>query len=103
LKDLETLYNAVTTSKLIGHLAINLVNLPTEMLGHYAMAEGIPKNINMLEDAQRKAQWAAMPITDVQLVTIASTAVLGSQQYPRTTEDWEALVASAKLLRFFKF
>jgi hypothetical protein len=90
LKDSESFYNAVTAADLIDHLdkncgglhAIDLVNLPTEMLAYYAAAEGIPKYINMLKDAQRKAQRAAMPIADVQLVAIASTAVLGSQQYP---------------------
>ena len=104
LKDSESFYNAVTAADLIDHLdkncgglhAIDLVNLPTEMLAYYAAAEGIPEYINMLEDAQRKAQRAAMPIADVQLVAIASTAVLGSQQYPRATEDWEALATSAK-------
>jgi hypothetical protein len=105
LKDSESFYNAVTAANLINHLAkicgglhvIDLVNLPTEMvLAYCAAAEGIPEYINMLEDAQRTSQRAAMPIADVQLVAIASTAVLGSQQYPRATEDLEALVTSTK-------
>ncbi len=50
----------------------------------------------MLKDAQHKAQCAAMPIADVQLVSITSTTVLGSQLYPWATEDWEALATSAK-------
>ena len=66
------------------------------MLTYYAAAEGIPEYISMLEDVQCKAQRAAMPNADVQLVAIASTAVLGSQQYPRGTEYWEALATSAK-------
>jgi hypothetical protein len=37
-----------------------------------------------------------MPIANVQLVAIASTAVLRSQQYPHATKDWEALKALAK-------
>ena len=41
----------------------------------------------MLKDAQHKAQHAAMPIAKVRLVAIASTAIPGSQQYPRATED----------------
>ena len=91
LKDAESFCNAVTAANLIDHLDKNcgglhttdLINLPTEMHAYYAAAEGIPEYINMLEDAQRKAQCAAMPIADVQLVAIASTKVLGSQQYPR--------------------
>ena len=50
----------------------------------------------MLKDAQCKAQRVAMPIAGVQSVAIASPAVLGSQQYPRATDDWEALTTSAK-------
>ena len=56
----------------------------------------------MLEDAQCKAQRAAMPIANVQLVTIASTTILGSQQYPQATEDWEALLATAKTWMVWK-
>ena len=66
------------------------------MMGYYAEAEGIPEYINMLEDAQRKANRAKMSIADVQLVAIASTAVLASQDYVCATEDWEALTNAQK-------
>ena len=90
LEDSESFYNAITATDLIDHLDENCGGL------HAVDLLGIPKYINMLKDAQCKAQRAAMPIADVQLVAIASTAVLGSQQFPCTTEDWEALATSAK-------
>ena len=104
LKDAEAFYTEVTAFDLLDHLdrncgglhAIDLVHLNTEMMGYYAEAEGIPEYINMLEDAQRKAERAKMPIADVQLVAIASTAVLASQDYVRATEDWEALTNAQK-------
>ena len=51
LKDLVSFYNAITAADLIilldkncgGLHAIDLINLPTEMLAYYAAAEGIPE------------------------------------------------------------
>jgi hypothetical protein len=37
----------------------------------------------MMEDAQKKAKWAGMPIADVKLVMMASVAVLAAQHFPR--------------------
>ena len=79
LKDAEAFYTEVTAFDLLDHLdrncgglhAIDLVHLNTEMMGYYAEAEGIPKYINMLGDAQHKAERAKMPIANVQLVKSA--------------------------------
>jgi hypothetical protein len=99
LKNPPTFYNSVTTAMLLSHLddncgglhPINLINLPSEMIGFYAVAEGIPEYINALDDAQRKLARAKLPMADVQLLAIASTAVLASDHFPRTTNAWEAL------------
>lgn len=49
----------------------------------------------MLEDAQRRSRRAKKknPITDASLVVIATNAMLGSEQFPRTNDDddWEEL------------
>ena len=47
----------------------------------------------MMEDAQKKAKRAGMPIGDVKLVMMASTAVLAAQHFPREVDDWEGLPA----------
>jgi hypothetical protein len=92
-------YNNVTAKQLIEHLDANcgglhpseLVNLPTEMMGYYNIAEGIPEYIDMLEEAQRKLARANLPMSDDQLLAIASTSVLASGHFPRPTDEWEAL------------
>ena len=104
LKHHRSLYNSVTAKQLIEHLDANcgglhpvdLINLPTEMMGFYATAEGIPEYINKLEDAQRKLARANLPMQDVQLLAIASTAVLASQHFPRATDEWEAMAPALK-------
>ena len=104
LKNPRTFYNSVTAATLLSHLddncgglhPVDLINLPSEMIGFYAAAEGIPEYINALEDAQRKLARAKLPMADVQLLAIASTAVLASDHFPRTTDAWEALPAVSK-------
>ena len=104
LKDPRTFYNSVTSTALLAHLDANcgglhpvdLINLPSEMIGYYATAEGIPEYINALEDAQRKLARAKLPMADVQLLAMASTAVLASDHFPRTTDAWEALPPASK-------
>jgi hypothetical protein len=45
----------------------------------------------MLEDAQRKAARAHLPITDQTLTVLASTTLLAADTFPCTTELWEEL------------
>jgi len=93
-----TYYTNVTAKQLMDHLTTNcgglhpseLISLPTEMIGYYSEADGIPEYINMMEDAQRKLARANLPMSDDQLVAIASTAVLASNHFPRPTDEWEA-------------
>eukprot|EP00804_Cyclotella_cryptica_P026727 CCRYP_007946-RA/>CCRYP_007946-RA protein AED:0.48 eAED:0.48 QI:0/-1/0/1/-1/1/1/0/67 len=60
------------------------------MLGFYTTVDSIPEYINMLEAAQRKLACANLPMSDDQLLAIASTAVLASNHFHRPTDDWEA-------------
>ena len=48
-------------------------------MGYYTLADGIPEYINMLEEAQRKLACANLPMSDDQLLAIASTVVLASE------------------------
>jgi hypothetical protein len=50
----------------------------------------------MLEDAQKKAQRAGMPIADIELVMMASAAVLAAQHFSCKVDDWEGLPAAAR-------
>ena len=44
------------------------------MQAYYEQSDGIPQYIALLEDAQKKAKRAHMPIADAELVMMASTA-----------------------------
>jgi hypothetical protein len=66
-----------------------MLTLWTNMHGYYAQADGIPQYIIMLEEAQKKAKWAGMPIADIELVMMSSAAVLAAMHFPRKVDDWE--------------
>lgn len=104
LRHARSFYTNVTAKQLMEHLDANcgglhpaeLINLPTEMLSYYTQADGIPEYINMLEEAQRKLARANLPMSDDQLLAIASTSVLASGHFPRPTDEWEALARNNK-------
>jgi hypothetical protein len=50
----------------------------------------------------KKAKRAGMPIADVELVMMASAAVLAAQHFPREVDDWEGLPAVDRTWRAWK-
>jgi hypothetical protein len=75
--------------------ALGMISLHTDMMQYYMQADGIPQFIVMMEDAQKKAKWARMPIANVKLVMMASAAVLAAQHFPHKIDDWEGLPATS--------
>jgi hypothetical protein len=73
--------------------AIDMISLRSNMTQYYLQADGIPQFIVMMEDAQKKAKWAGMPIADVELMMMALAAVLAAQHFPQEVDDWEGLAA----------
>ncbi len=63
---------------------------------YYMQADGITQYIIMLEDAQKKAKRASMPITNIKLVMMASATVLAAQYFPCEVEDWEGLPSTSR-------
>ena len=59
------------------------------MSQYYEGTPIIPKYIQLLKDAQRKAARASLPVTNQTLTILASTALLAADTFPRTTYDWE--------------
>ena len=59
------------------------------MQRYHLEVEGIPKYINMPEDAQGKAGWAGKTIADETLLLFASTAILTSERFPHANDNWE--------------
>ena len=104
LKDADTFYTKVTALEIISFLdansgglhAIDMISLRTNMHQYYVQADGIPQYIIMLKDAQEKAKRAGMPIADIELVMMASAAVLSAQHFPRKVDDWEGLPSNAR-------
>ena len=104
LKDADAFYTKVTALEIIAYLdansgglhAIDMIALRTSMHQYYVQADGIPQYIIMLEDAQKKAKRAGMPIADIELVMMASAAVLAAQHFPREVDDWEGLPSAAR-------
>jgi hypothetical protein len=82
--------------------AVDMITLRTNMIQYYVQTEGIPQFIVMMEDAQKKAKRVGMPIADVELVMMASVAVLGAQHDPRKVDDWEGRPAIDRTWRAWK-
>jgi hypothetical protein len=101
LKDADTFYTKVTAIDIMALLdansgglhAIDMISLCINMTQYYVQADGIPQFIVMMEDAQKKAKRAGMPIADVELVMMALAAVLVAQHFPHEVDDWEGLPA----------
>ena len=71
--------------------AFDMLTLRTNMHGYYAQANGIPQYIIMLEEAQKKAKRVGMPIADIELVMMASVAVLAAMHFPCEVDDGKGL------------
>jgi hypothetical protein len=95
----ETFYSNVTVLAIFDHLCehsgglhpLDMVLLTIQMSQYYKGTPDIPKYIFLLEDAQRKAARACLPVTNQTLTVLASTALLAANTFPRTTELWEEL------------
>ncbi len=95
LKNANTFYMKVTAIEIMSLLdansgglhALDMISLCTDMMQYYVQVDGIPKFIGMTEDAQNKARRASMPIADVELVMMASAAVLAAQHFPREVDN----------------
>ena len=102
LKDPTTYYTKVRPKSFLKHLrstcgglhSIDAVSLISDMQRYYETTTSIPEFINKLEDAQKKAQRANVPIADSTLVAIATASTMASQTYPRTDNAWDDLSPS---------
>ncbi len=110
LKNADTFYTKVTAINIMSLLdansgglhALNMITLHTDMMQYYVKADGIPQFIVMMEDEQKKAKWADMPIADIKLVMMSSVAVLAAQHFPCEVDDWEGLPAASRMWQAWK-
>ncbi len=80
----------------------NMILLCTDMMQYYVQVDGIPHFIVMIEDAQKKAKRASMPIANIELVMMASVAVLAAQHFPCEVDNWESLPAGSHTWQAWK-
>jgi hypothetical protein len=73
--------------------AIVMISLRSNMTQYYVQADGIHQFFVMVEDAQKKSKRAGMPIADVELVMMASAAILAAQHFQQEVDNWEGLLA----------
>jgi hypothetical protein len=110
LKNPYTFYMKVTAINIMSLLdassgglhALNMITLRTNMMQYYVQADGIPQFIIMMEDAQKMAMRAGMPIAGVELVMMALAAVLAAQHFPCKVDDWEGLPTKAHTWQAWK-
>ena len=106
LKHATKFYSAVKPKKILDHLqgeclgrhAVDVLQLLDMMRTCHVDAAGINEYINLLEDGQRQAKRIdeANPITNATVLTIATGAMLKTQQFPRANDEYEALARSSK-------
>ena len=73
----------------MGRHALDLLALHNEMQLYHLELEGIPEYINMLEDAQKQAGRDGRTIADETILLFATTAMLTTERFPITNDDWE--------------
>ena len=104
LCDTKTLYTDVVPKALLYHLqlgctvchALEILVLHNEMQRYHIKVEGIPDYINILKDAQKLAGRANQMIADKTLHLFTSTAMLTTEIFPQTNNDWEDRVEADK-------
>ena len=59
-------------------------------------SEGIPEYINEIEDDQARSERSKNLIIDATLIIIATNAMLSTDKFPQSNEDWEELDVSQR-------
>ncbi len=97
LKDGTTFFHKVFARDLLEHLkknssrlhALDNVKLYLNMLLLYKNAASMPDFILAMEEVQKKAKCAGLPILDIKLAMYTATAILQSGNYKKETDEWE--------------
>jgi hypothetical protein len=110
LKDADMFYTKVMALDIITFLntnskglhTVDMISFQTNMQDYYVQMDGIPQYINMLENAQKKAKRAGMPIANVKLIMMALVAVLVAQHFPCEVDDWEGFPSTSCMWNAWK-
>jgi hypothetical protein len=104
LKDGTTFFHKVFVGDLLEHVeknstglhALNTIALRSTMLLLYKNAASMPDLILAIEEAQKKAKHAELPILNIKLAIYAAIFVLQLGKYKKDTNKWEGRNAAMK-------
>jgi len=104
LKSPTTFYNKVSLQDMLQHLATStagleatdIVALFVDMQTWWEEDPRVPEYINKLEDAQKKAARAALPITNEWLAATATKSLLAAGSFPIQRPVWDAKLPATK-------
>ncbi len=104
LKSPTTFYNKVSLQDMLQHLATStaglkatdIVTLLVDMQSWWEEDPRVPEYINKLEDAQKKALRASLPITNEWLVATASKSLLSAASFPIPRPVWDSRQPTTK-------
>jgi hypothetical protein len=105
LKDANTSYTNVTALEIITYLetnsgglhAIDMLSLWSKCRLTTSRQTGSPSISQCWRMPRKKAKRVGMPITDVELVMMASAAVLAVQHFPHEVDNWEGLPTASRM------
>jgi len=104
LKSPTTFYNKVSLHDMLQHLAsstagleaTDIVTLLVDMQSWWEDDPRVPEYINKLEDAQKKAARASLPITNEWLAATATKSLLAAGSFPIQRPVWDAKLPATK-------
>eukprot|EP00804_Cyclotella_cryptica_P017724 CCRYP_001164-RA/>CCRYP_001164-RA protein AED:0.37 eAED:0.27 QI:0/0/0/1/0.33/0.25/4/0/1265 len=110
LKSDTTFYNQVALSDMLDHLTSNMsgleatdiISLSIDMQSWWQDDRRVPKYINKLEEAQKKATRANLPLTNAWLAATASLSLLTAGSFPKQRTDWDSLPSTSKIWAAWK-
>ena len=100
LKKKMTKYAEVKAMEMISHLhktaldthEVDIFELKDQMRELHLKVDSIPEYIEAMEKAQEQSERADNKISDAMMVNIATKAVLSTECFPKTSDDWEDLL-----------
>jgi hypothetical protein len=87
---------SLNIEKSTGLHTLNIIMLRLNMLLLYTNSASMPDFILAMEEAQKKAKHAELPILDIELAMYTATSGLQSGNYKKETNKWEGKNAATK-------
>eukprot|EP00804_Cyclotella_cryptica_P009896 CCRYP_014167-RA/>CCRYP_014167-RA protein AED:0.40 eAED:0.40 QI:0/-1/0/1/-1/1/1/0/256 len=83
-------------SNMPGLEAMDIISLSVDMQSWWQDDPRVPEYINKLEEAQKKAAHANLPLTNAWLAAPASVSLLTAGSFPKQRTNWDSLPPTSK-------